>query len=66
MLGLFAGVGAFFFGALVTTVRRGMTEEGGIRQEIIGLYRPSRSQELHIDRSHSDLQVGHRKRPSCF
>ena len=27
-LGLFAGVGAFFFGALVTSVRRGMKEEG--------------------------------------
>ena len=27
-LGLFAGVGAFFFGALVTAIRRGMKEEG--------------------------------------
>ena len=27
-LGLFAGVGAFFFGALFTAVRRGMKEEG--------------------------------------
>ncbi len=27
-LGLFAGVGAFFFGSLVTAVRRGIKEEG--------------------------------------
>tara|TARA_Y100001968_G_C19236954_1_gene657404 strand:- start:347 stop:526 length:180 start_codon:yes stop_codon:yes gene_type:complete len=27
-LGLFAGVGAFFFGALITSVRRGIKEEG--------------------------------------
>ncbi len=27
-LGLFAGVGAFFFGALITAVRQGVKEEG--------------------------------------
>ena len=27
-LGLFAGVGAFFFGALLTAIRRGIKEEG--------------------------------------
>ena len=27
-LGLFAAVGAFFFGALITAVRRGMKEDG--------------------------------------
>ena len=32
-LGLFAGVGAFFFGALVTAVRRGIKEEGWFRKK---------------------------------
>ena len=27
-LAIFAGVGSFFFGALVTSIRRGMKEEG--------------------------------------
>ncbi len=27
-LGLFAGIGAFFFGALVTAITRGIKEEG--------------------------------------
>ena len=27
-LAIFAGVGSFFLGALVTAIRRGMTEEG--------------------------------------
>ena len=27
-LGIFAGVGSFFLGALVTAIRRGMKEEG--------------------------------------
>ena len=27
-LAIFAGVGSFFFGALITSIRRGMKEEG--------------------------------------
>ena len=34
-LAIFAGVGSFFFGALITAIRRGMQEEGWfkIKQE---------------------------------
>ncbi len=32
-LGLFACVGAFFFGALVTAVRRGVKEEGWFKEK---------------------------------
>ena len=32
-LGLFAGFGAFFFGALVAAVRRGITEEGWFKKK---------------------------------
>ncbi len=32
-LGLFAGIGAFFFGALVTAVKRGIKEEGWFKKK---------------------------------
>ncbi len=32
-LGLFAGIGAFFFGALITALRRGIKEEGWLGGE---------------------------------